>query len=113
MENYWSKTTSKLKEDLPYFSAKTAEVLKEYKFQFLSHRELDESDKFYNPEMLKFEITMLDANSGREKVWTVNPSLIRRFESEGIVPNDYFIAMRTGDLGADFWKIKKINPVQV
>ena len=109
MSTYWQKTTEKLNVNSPYFSAKSAEVGKEYTFQFIGHRELDESDKFFDEEMPKFELTIVDNKSGQEKKWTVSPSVVRKLEEEGIEPNDNFTVKRTGEIGQKYWNIKKSN----
>jgi hypothetical protein len=90
-----------------------AEPLKVYTLRLINVRRLEEGDKFYKPDSSAYEITLLDWETNKEKVWTTGSvKVMAQLVGQDILEGDTFELTRTGD-NKNYWKIKKVDaPVQ-
>lgn len=98
-----------LNDSSPYFKA---EVLKEYTFQFIGYRLLQPGDDLYREDSPTYEFTLLDIETGKEKIWTTSSrNVLQQMIDEGIQEKDYFTVTKTGETGKGkkYWVIKKVD----
>ena len=96
-------------EESPFFKAI---VLKKYVFQFVGYRMLTPEDKLFSEKQTNYEFTLLDLDTGKEKMWTTGAvSVLQQMITKGIQENDIFSVVKTGETGKGkkYWEINKVE----
>ena len=108
--SFLNEAKNVMEADSPFFKA---EVLREYKFLLVSTRVLTDQDKLYDEKAPKWEFTMQDLETGKQKIWTTGGQVVRDMIALEIDEGDSFSIVKTGDIGKGkrYWKINKlVNP---